>query len=508
MHLSLPRLCVFIVLVNLLPIGESAFADNSNLKVQIRLDTTVATEPVDGRLFVYFSQKGGEPRTGPNWFGPEPFYGQDVTGVTAAKVMTFDGDSNGFPGKLSEIKPGRYRVQALLDHDFYSAKAGRGEGNFYTNVVEVEVDPAKSEVIELTLNQTIPKSIFPATKTVKQVIVRSKLLSEFHDREVLERAAVVLPSSYHSSPNRRYPVLYTISGFGAPLNSMARSGSRYSSSDGEVELIHVLLTGECKWGHHVYANSATNGPRGDCLIKELIPKIDQTFRTVSSPSARFVAGHSSGGWSSLWLQVTYPDFFGGVWSTSPDPVDFRDFQQTNLYSDPPESVYSFRDGSRKPLARRGETPTLWYDSFGLMDDTIGRGGQLRSFEAVFSPVGPDGLPTKLWERKKGRINPEVSEYWKKYDIGLILKKNWDELKPKLAGKIHVTMGTLDTFYLNGATELLAKDLKEMGSDAEIELVPGAGHSFSRTTSGRIRAARSKAISSIFLGKFTIEGQAK
>ncbi len=37
------------------------------------------------------------------------------------------------------------------------------------------------------------------------------------------------------------------------------------------------------------------------------------------------SGHSSGGWSSLWLQIEHPEVFGGVWSLAPDPVDFRDF---------------------------------------------------------------------------------------------------------------------------------------------------------------------------------------
>ena len=79
--------------------------------------------------------------------------------------------------------------------------------------------------------------------------------------------------------------------------------------------------------------------------------LDATFAALADPRARLLNGHSSGGWSSLWLQVTYPEFFGGTWSTSPDPVDFRDFQRINVYS-PGENM--FRDAEGKPRAPQFE----------------------------------------------------------------------------------------------------------------------------------------------------------
>jgi hypothetical protein len=148
----------------------------------------------------------------------------------------------------------------------------------------------------------------------------------------------------------------------------------------------------------------------------------------------------------------------------------------NLYADPPLSLYFDERGQRRPIARNGRTVTLWYDSFGKMDDCIGRGGQLRSFEAVFSPLGEDGQPRKLWDRQTGRIDPEVARAWEAYDIRLKLQREWPQLGPKLAGKLHVTIGDLDTFYLDGAVALLADTLKELGSDAEVTILAGENHS--------------------------------
>jgi pimeloyl-ACP methyl ester carboxylesterase len=289
---------------------------------------------------------------------------------------------------------------------------------------------------------------------------------------------VVLPPTYQRDTARRYPVLYIVPGFGGTHYDAARlypTGAP-PAEEGDAEFIRVLLSGDCKWGHHVFADSETNGPRGEALLRELIPHIDATYRTVAEPTARFITGHSSGGWSSLWLQVNYPDKFGGVWSTAPDPVDFHDWQQVDLYANPPLSLYYDEEGERRAIARLQGKPALWYASFAQMDDALGRGGQLRSFEAVFSPLDANGLPRKLWDRESGRIDPEVAMEWSKYDISSLLKRDWLSLELNLRGKLHIYVGALDTFYLDGAVRRLAKTLKDLGSDAEVVVVPDKNHS--------------------------------
>jgi hypothetical protein len=448
------------------------------LEFEVALDPGIVQRPVTGRLFVLLSQKKDlEPRLGPNWFNPEPFFGLHVIDFQPGETRLIDEQADGFPGELSQLKPGRYRLQAVLDHSFDEQHHGKAPGNFYSDVAEADLDPRQSTPLRLRLNRVITAQPVRETRWLKEVVVRSELLSRFHGRDVLERCSVVLPKSYYDDPSRRYPVVYMIPGF----SGSHRDASRYAdgsptAGDGEIEFIRVMLSGQCKWGHHVFANSATNGPRGDALVQELIPHIDRVYRTIASPTARFVNGHSSGGWSSLWLQVSYPDTFGGVWSSSPDPVSFHDYQQVNLYADPPLSLYLDERGQRRPIARNGRSVSLWYDSFGKMDDCIGRGGQLRSFEAVFSPLGEDGQPRKLWDRETGQIDPEVARAWQAYDIRLKLKREWPQLSSKLQGKLHVTVGSLDTFYLDGAVALLADTLKKLGSDADITILAGESHS--------------------------------
>ena len=454
------------------------------LAFEVTLDRSVAEAGITGRLFVFLSQQTDrEPRFGPNWYSPEPFFGVEVRSFEPGQTRRVDDSADGFPGPLSTLTPGKYRVQALLDHDFDNPHHARGVGNLYSGVTEMALDPAKPRTIALVLNQMVKERPFETTRFIQQVVFKSELLSKFHRRKVVDRCAVVLPANYYDNPRKRYPTLYVVPGFGGSHHPSRRYARGAKADAGEVDFIRVYLSGRCKWGHHVYADSATNGPRGQSLIEELIPAVDKKYRTIPAATARFVTGHSSGGWSSLWLQVSYPDVFGGVWSTSPDPVDFRDYQQVNLYADPPLSLYTDAEGGRRPIARRVRKegarvvarPVLWYDSFGRMDDCLGRGGQLRSFEAVFSPAGDDGQPRKLWDRKTGRIDPAVATAWQKYDIHLVLRRNWKTLGPKLRGKLTIITGELDTYYLEGAVRKLAASLKELGSDAIVEIVPGKDH---------------------------------
>ena len=469
--------CVGVSLSGLLATQAAAEPEaGSRLAFSVSIDPAVAKEPLAGRLYVFLSRsKQPEPRFGPNWFGPEPFCGGDVRDFSPAMPREVDDRADSFPAPLSKLPPGIYQVQALLDVNLDTQNHAYGPGNLYSDVVELDWRAPRPQTLELRLTHVVQAREFAETDWRREIRLESELLSKFHRRQVIEAAAVVLPASYAEDKERRYPVMYIIPGFGGSHRDALGLPAPPTPGAGEAEFIRVYLSGNCKWGHHVYADSATNGPRAQALVSELIPYIDANFRTVFSSTARFVTGHSSGGWSSLWLQVSYPDVFGGVWSYAPDPVDFRDWQQVDLYAEEPLSLYRDAQNARRPIARQGTQPVLWYDAFAQMDDVLGRGGQLRSFEAVFSPLGGDAQPCKMWDRQTGKVDPEIARAWQKYDIRLKLEREWPQLADKLRGKLHVVAGGLDTFYLEGAVARLAETLKQLGSDAEVSVLPGKDH---------------------------------
>jgi Putative esterase len=460
--------------------------DAAPVTFTLTVDKAVLTEPFSGRVFVTFTPT--EPRPvlrSLSWFRPEQTFALDVKDWKPGTPMTLGSTATGFPKAMKDLPAGLYYAQAILDRDLGGISAFSAPGNLYSKSKRIEFDPTKTESVELTVDQAVPAPEFRQTDRVKLVDIPSKLLSDFHGKPMRMRAGVALPASWAKEPDKKYPIVYEVTGFGGDHNVAHGAVNRTTLAGTDV--IWVVLDANCRLGHHVFADSANNGPVGTAFVTELIPHVEKTYRGIGTPQARLVTGHSSGGWSSLWLQVAYPDIFAGCWSTSPDPVDFRDFQRVNIYE---TGVNYFFDpaGKVRDLSRADRGTPLTFKGFSTMDDQTGRGGQLTSFEAVFSPKGPDGNPKKLWDRKTGAIDPTAAKAWEKYDIRLKLDREWKTLGPKLAGKLHVWCGDLDTFYLDGAARLLKKQMADLGSDAVVEMFPNKTHAL---VDQRLRARMSE-----------------
>jgi hypothetical protein len=73
------------------------------------------------------------------------------------------------------------------------------------------------------------------------------------------------------------------------------------------------------------------------------------------------------------------------------------------------------------------------------------------------------------------VNAAVVHAWEKYDIARTLETNWPLLSPNLNGKIHVIVGTADTFYLDGAAHKLKAVLDRLGATAQVTFLEGRTH---------------------------------
>ena len=418
---------------------------------------------------------------------------EDVDRLVPGQMIDIDADSVAFPDEWSKLPAGDYLVQAVLDvhHDYnYS---GRDAGDVVSDVVKVHLP--SNDIPTLTLDKTVPRQdpwVLPdsmpaalrqsalAARDHSQLIdVVSPTLSAFWGRPIHMLGHVLLPPGYQASSDKRYPTVYLTHGFGGNNDRFARFMAYVDGSmaSGQMPpMIWVFLDESSPTGTHEFADSVNNGPWGQALTTELIPYLESHYHMDADVKGRFLNGHSSGGWATLWLQTRYPKIFGGTWSTSPDPSDFHDFTGPNLYA-PHANVYRKPDGTPWPLVRDKGKVLGTFEQFAKMERVLGPyGGQLASFEWVFSPRGKDGRPVQMFNRDTGDVDPSVVDYWRDhYDIAYRLQNNWPALKPDLDGKIHLYVGTADTFYLDGAAHRLKAVLDGLHAHADIRFLPDRTH---------------------------------
>ncbi len=450
----------------------------------ITLDPAIAPKGGSGRLFVLMAKgiKNRERITTSFTPGATWFAAMEFENIAPGQVIEFNPDLQSYPKPFSEAPAGEWEFMALLDPNHSFASGGQDAGDLYSSVIAVaDWNPATAAPIALSISKVTPPR--PASKVVDGVELvefTSPMLTAFWGRPIVMQAGIVLPPSYAKHKKTSYPVCYRVHGFGGTHRAAWTQGEniRKQIDDGKyLEMVHVFLNASFPTGHHVFADSVNNGPWGAALTQEFIPFLEKKYRLVPNPGARFLTGHSSGGWSTLWLQVAYPDFFGGTWPTAPDPVDFHSFTGIDATPSSPQFAYQKLDGKPVWLVRQAGKDVGSMNDFVRQEEVAGPvGGQMASFDWVFSPKGPDGRPLKLFNRATGEQNPEVQQYWIRYDIRRVVEENWDRLGPKLRGKIRLVVGSADTFHLEEAAKLFCGFLTSKGREDACEIVPDRDHS--------------------------------
>jgi S-formylglutathione hydrolase FrmB len=451
---------------------------------RVKLAAELGSKPRSGRLLIFLSSSNKPEKELRPAFASEAhsvwITAREVAGLRPGASVEVHGDDLSYPAPLAQAPAGDYQAMALLDVTHHYAYNDDSTDDPRSEVVALkQLDPAHASTIDLTLSQIKPEQPMPAPTSGEMLDFESPALSAFWGRPIHMRVVVVLPPDYATS-SRRYPTVYWTPGFGATLPLIVQyMAPRYAKmmQTGEIPpMIYVLLDQSCPGGTHEFADSVNNGPWGTALTTELIPYLEKKYRMQARPSGRLLTGHSSGGWAALWLQVAYPVVFGGTWPTAPDPSDFRKFTGPDLRSNPPSNFYHDAQGKPWPLVRMGGEEVMSLEDYARQEAVLGAyGGQIASFEWVFSPRGKDGRPEPLFDRQTGVVDPEVAKAWEKYDIAEILREHAQQLRPLLQNKIHLTVGTADTFHLDEPAHALDETMQQLGIKATFTYLPGKTH---------------------------------
>jgi hypothetical protein len=236
-------------------------ADPKPLEFQLTFDRAACAEPFTGRVYVTFRQNNpASPPVGLNWFRPEPGLALDVKDWKPGTPLTIGAKAMAFPAPLADLKPGKYHVCAVMDRDLGGIDFLSSPGNVHSKTVQLDLDPSKGGTVELKLDQVAKGRAFEETANVKLFEIESKLLTKFHGKPTALRAGVVLPPSFAKTPERTYPVVYEVTGFGGNHFAAFGAANRKAWDLNGTEALWVVLDGNCRLGHHVFADSANNGP--------------------------------------------------------------------------------------------------------------------------------------------------------------------------------------------------------------------------------------------------------
>lgn len=393
----------------------------------------------------------------------------------------------------------------------------KAPGSLLSEPVAMTIDPAAGGDVRIELSKTLPAlPDLPDTKYIKHVRLQSDRLTKFWGRPTYLGAIVLLPEGWDTHPDAHYPLVIEHGHFqrefwgwretpaDAALPSVDLAGlarlcpnghedkatcdrlgyqrlvqeTEYAffqrwTGKGFPRVIGVAIQHANPYYDDSYAvNSENVGPYGDAITYELVPYLEKTFRGLG-PWARGVMGGSTGGWEALAAQVMYPDQYNGTVANCPDPIDFHAYGVVDIYSDH-NAYYSEgplrrtpRPASRDYLGRTRST----VEQENLRELVLGThsrsGGQWDIWQAVFSPVGADGYPQPIWDKRTGVIDPAVAAYWKEhYDLEHILERDWAKLGPQLRGKITINVGLSDNYFLNDAVYFVDDFLKKAQPPAD------------------------------------------
>lgn len=449
--------------------------------------------PVTGRLIVVVSKTPTpEPRMLVSPAGPAVF-AIDLDQLRPGQRATVGATAASYPIELGELPTGDYYVQAVIDvytqvhradgHTIWvHLNDGRIEtfqvaaGNLYSDVQKVHIERSSGTTVTLDASHVIPQQPPEEdTEWVKHVRIQSQLLTKWWGHPIYVHATLLLPKGYAEHANALYPSVYTL-GHGTPFQFTTKEPQTRRGispvtgtedgydfyqqwvSDSMPRFIAISLEQQTPYFPDSYSvNSANNGPYGDAIVGEVMPELERQFRIIPKPYARVLEGASTSGWQTLAMMLQHPDFFGGAWVLQPDPIDFRHYQQTNIYSD--SNAFAVNVGQfysiERPFRRTTQGQVVWTTrQLSRFENVLGSHGrssyQLEAWEAVYGPVGDDGYPKPLWNKLTGTIDKDVAAYMRDhgYDLREYASRNWATIGPKLVGKLHFFAGDMDDFYLN------------------------------------------------------------
>jgi S-formylglutathione hydrolase FrmB len=314
-----------------------------------------------------------------------------------------------------------------------------------------------------------PRSSEPAGRFEEHVFVSDALrgnpLGDPHERPLW----VYEPPGYDKDPERRYPSVYMIQGLTGQLE-MWRNRSPYRRNFPELAddlfaagkappCVLVWVDAWTSLGGSQFVDSPATGRYHTYLCEEIVPWVDERYRTLAAPEHRGIAGKSSGGYGAMITPMLRPDLFGGLATHAGDAL-FENCYQREF----PDTVRALRD------EYGGSYERFWEDfhsrpAFSKPSDFY----LLNSWTmAACYSADEDGTVRLPFDEATGLLIPEVWERWLAWDPVRMVERHAEALRGMRA--IYIDAGKRDEWFLDLGAEAFRSALERIGvTDVFFEL---------------------------------------
>ena len=292
------------------------------------------------------------------------------------------------------------------------------------------------------------------TPLLRSATLRGNVLSDPTEREVL----VYLPPSYDETKPRRYPLVMLLPAFGAAHRTLAsfRLWDKnvfeiYESLLARAECVEAILAvpdAVNRWGGSQFLDSPATGAYQSYLVDEVVPFLDQLYRTIPTREARAIVGRSSGGFGALRIAIDRPDAFAAIGSHAGDSL----FEVSLRPTFTAVATVLDREGGLEPFANRmreqGPRGDADFEAIALLACAAAYA------PAMTSPYPHCDLP---FDPTTALVVPEVWSRFLEHDPVLLLERFPAALSR--ASFVYLDAGNRDEHGLHFGARRLAKLLR-------------------------------------------------
>lgn len=286
--------------------------------------------------------------------------------------------------------------------------------------------------------------------TIDSDLLKDNPLSDPHQRPLW----VYTPPGYDEST--RYPSVYVIQGYTGHLSmwenrtpyrqTFIESADAVFASGEAPPCIVVYVDAWTAYGGSQFVDSAGTGKYHSYLCDEVVPWVDDRYRTIADRESRAITGKSSGGFGAMITPMLRPDLFGALATHAGDSLYelcyIPEFAKCARYlRDFDHDIFRWWDDFRSRTAFTNEA-----------DQTL---LMILGCSACFS-ARDDGTPELPFDPKSAKLRPEQWQRWLDWDPVRMVDRYTGELRSLRA--VWIDGGTKDEWYLDLGAEAFRAEL--------------------------------------------------